>query len=290
MRNKVIFSMSVSSMCFFIFLLLKPFQANTYIQDWNFFLVFVPLAVFVSVLASFVVIDTLSGLFNFKDAIRDNEILHILLLDLAVIPFLMLLFTLSLQYYFLSIHTNFIRLEPKLLCNILFMEFILFTPETFILKYYKKEEELRKLKDINLKIAAMKTEDLTSGGETDSKELVVIKGEYKDSALELEPNNIIYIEVVANYVCIHYYEESEIRTRQIRTTLKQLHKSLDGFPFLVQTHRSYIVNIHHILSIERESSTGQFINMEGGKQRIPISRTNYEKINRLFSKNSLRDE
>lgn len=203
MRNSIIFSLSVSSICFFIFLLLKPFNSNEYIHNWHLFLPASTLSIFISILAGFSALHFLSKIYPLKAKTKENEYLFILLLDLAVIPFLMLLFSSTLHFFFLSEHHSTYRLCYKLLCNILFLEFVLFIPEVFVLKYYKKEDELRELRELNIKLSSL-SEDKDNTllyGTSPKEEEMVIKGEYKDSYLEVNPNNITHIEAMANVFC-----------------------------------------------------------------------------------------
>jgi len=110
----------------------------------------------------------------------------------------------------------------------------------------------------------------------DQNEYVFVKSDKQLKKIFLK--NILFLESMENYVIIHTSETKEI----VYTTLKNIGESLPN-SFFLQTHRSYIVNINHIKSID-----GNMLNI--GNHKIPIARNFRDKItsvilnNRIISK------
>lgn len=77
--------------------------------------------------------------------------------------------------------------------------------------------------------------------------------------------DIFFVEGLENYVCIYTLTEKIL----VHSTMKNILNSLPEAAF-IQTHRSFIVNIHHVSLIE-----GNILNIAG--HEIPVAR-NYREI------------
>ena len=73
-------------------------------------------------------------------------------------------------------------------------------------------------------------------------ENIIFKGENKLDFLKIRKNDLVCISNSQNYVEIFYTEENQIKTKLIRSTLKKVQKD---FAFLVQIHRSHLINPTH---------------------------------------------
>lgn len=109
--------------------------------------------------------------------------------------------------------------------------------------------------------------------ETDSIELF---GETKET-VTLYPDNILYLESSGNYVKVNYLFDHVIKQKQIRTTITQIEKDLQNYPYVVRCHRAYMVNVLHIINVEGNSQ-GLQLNLQYLKEEIPVSRSYIKKI------------
>lgn len=73
-------------------------------------------------------------------------------------------------------------------------------------------------------------------------ENIILRGENKLDILKIRKNDLVCISNSQNYVEIFYTEGSLIKTKLIRSTLKKVQKDFD---FLVQIHRSHLINPIH---------------------------------------------
>ncbi|MFE3867482.1 LytTR family transcriptional regulator DNA-binding domain-containing protein [Flavobacterium sp. LS2P90] len=73
-------------------------------------------------------------------------------------------------------------------------------------------------------------------------ENIVIRGENKLDILKIRKKDLVCVSNSQNYVEIFFLVESQIKTKLIRSTLKKIHKDFD---FLVQIHRSHLINPSH---------------------------------------------
>ena len=103
-----------------------------------------------------------------------------------------------------------------------------------------------------------------------------------NSTLSLPPNNIIYVESMANYADVYYLENEEVRHKMMRITLKQIMESIGGEPFMVQCHRAFIVNLNFVVSMSNRNSAYQ-LQIFGTDKPIPVSRNNTAEVKEKLS-------
>ncbi|GEC80041.1 LytTR family DNA-binding domain-containing protein [Flavobacterium aquatile] len=73
-------------------------------------------------------------------------------------------------------------------------------------------------------------------------ENIVIRGENKLDILKIRKNDLVCVSNSQNYVEIFFLEENQLKAKLIRSTLKKIQKDFD---FLVQIHRSHLINPTH---------------------------------------------
>lgn len=140
-------------------------------------------------------------------------------------------------------------------------------PEGYIVKPFK-EIDLR----INIEMAFYKNEKNKEENNKvttlSSKNFIYVKSNSK--LIKIENNNIFFVEALKDYVRIHTHNKKFT----ILSTMKDITKRLNQIMFL-RVHRSYIININKIESIE-----GNNIVLEHINANIPIGGS-YK--NRLFT-------
>lgn len=80
------------------------------------------------------------------------------------------------------------------------------------------------------------------------------------------------IEAQADYVAFHHAGRVHLKAQR----LSDLEMQLDPKQF-VRVHRSFLVNLQHLLSLERTESNGHALRLRSGK-RIPVSRSGHERL------------
>ncbi|MDO8317083.1 MAG: LytTR family DNA-binding domain-containing protein [Flavobacterium sp.] len=73
-------------------------------------------------------------------------------------------------------------------------------------------------------------------------ENIIIKGENKLDILKIRKHDLVCVSNSQNYVEIFFIDESQLKTKLIRSTLKKVQYDFD---FLVQVHRSHLINPTH---------------------------------------------
>lgn len=99
-------------------------------------------------------------------------------------------------------------------------------------------------------------------------DVLVFKGENKLDVLKINKADLVCISNAQNYVEIFYLENDKLHSKLIRSSLKKVQ---DDFGFLVQIHRSHLINPSHFKSW-RNSNTIILTQIE-----LPVSR-NYKDV------------
>ncbi len=84
-------------------------------------------------------------------------------------------------------------------------------------------------------------------------------------------SDIVFIKSADNYVEVGYHEETEVKKKMIRNTLKNIEKQLDDFNNFIRTHRSSIVNIQYINKLHKNFNT-YWLTLDDTKETVPVSR------------------
>ena len=98
------------------------------------------------------------------------------------------------------------------------------------------------------------------------EDFLVIKGENKLDVLKIKKADLVCISNAQNYVEIFYLENNQLRAKLIRSSLKKVQEDFD---FLLQIHRSHLINPLHFKSW-RNSNTIILTQIE-----LPVSK-NYK--------------
>lgn len=110
---------------------------------------------------------------------------------------------------------------------------------------------------------------------------IIIHGDSRDS-LVVNPQDIVYIESVANYLNIVYFNDAVICSKRLRSSLRDVMEVLEEFPFMVRTHRAFLVNIHFITQVSGNSA-GMKASLFSCDKVIPVSRSNISEFKERFS-------
>ncbi|MCH9032032.1 MAG: response regulator transcription factor [candidate division Zixibacteria bacterium] len=87
-------------------------------------------------------------------------------------------------------------------------------------------------------------------------------------------NDVEWLDVVGNYVALHYDGKSHLIRCSLRSALERLDQKV-----FVRIHRTTIVNARFIKSVS--PSTGNFVEIQRG-MRLPLSRRYYRQLKKMF--------
>jgi DNA-binding LytR/AlgR family response regulator len=96
------------------------------------------------------------------------------------------------------------------------------------------------------------------------EDILIIKGDNQLDILKTNKSELICVSNAQNYVEIFYIQNNKLNSKLIRTSLKNLKEEFD---FLLQVHRSHLINPSHFKSW-KDSNTIYLTEME-----LPVSKT-----------------
>jgi len=164
---------------------------------------------------------------------------------------------------------------------------------TLLTQIYLLKKNIKAAEEINSQIRAMSqaaggsspqlkstTSDVSREAPAESvdEQKFVLKSANFRETLEVDPDNILLIESVGNYVEVTYLNERQnVETTLLRSTLRWIERQLKRFPFLFKCHRGFIVNINRI---QRTNGNAQGCKLyfEGVDKEIPVARSYLKKF------------
>ena len=99
----------------------------------------------------------------------------------------------------------------------------------------------------------------------------IIIGDNESDAIELNQDDLIFIQSSDNYCIVHYLDDNQVLTHLIRTTLKNVETQLSDFTNIKRCHRSYMVNSQKIVKITG-NARAYSIHFSMIDAKIPVSR------------------
>lgn len=109
-------------------------------------------------------------------------------------------------------------------------------------------------------------------------EKLTLKGQNAKDELTIYKEQLLFIRSVDNYVKV-YYSDGETKTMMLRAKLSEV---LSQAPYLVQPHRSYLINPKHLFKVKGNSQKAILTSLQN-EEEIPIARNAYKRINGLFN-------
>jgi len=101
---------------------------------------------------------------------------------------------------------------------------------------------------------------------------ITIKSDKIKDQLTLALSNIMYFQADDNYVNIYFLQDGTVTKQLMRITLSQIEKQLFSYYQIVRCHRSYIVNLDKVKSVEGKSQHYSFV-IPQLPNSIPVSKT-----------------
>ena len=129
--------------------------------------------------------------------------------------------------------------------------------------------------EIDAKIKLTSKDSLT---EPALKQKLVLKSDNIRETLEVDPEDILLIESVGNYVEITFQKKKDKTERMLlRSSLRRIERQLKEFSFLFKCHRGFIVNINRVQRANGNAQ-GYKLYFEGVDKEIPVSRSYLKKF------------
>lgn len=114
------------------------------------------------------------------------------------------------------------------------------------------------------------------------EQLIRISSRLKKEELSFRPDDFIYAESDGNYVIFHILKNNDLKKEIIRNSISNIEQQLAGIPYILRTHRAFIVNLKKVKS-KQGNILGYQLKLSGTDFIIPVSRNNIHKFDEVFS-------
>ncbi|MBD2755243.1 LytTR family transcriptional regulator DNA-binding domain-containing protein [Spirosoma validum] len=101
---------------------------------------------------------------------------------------------------------------------------------------------------------------------------IVLMSESGKERLSLQPDQLLYVESVGNYVDVHWLNADQLQKTVLRNTLKDVADALATYPQFFRCHRAFLVNLQAINQTEG-NARGYQLTLKGNAEKIPVSRS-----------------
>lgn len=91
--------------------------------------------------------------------------------------------------------------------------------------------------------------------------------------LAIKPQQLLCLKSESNYIAVFFLKNEKVEKKLIRTNLKKLSKELQNFPNLLRIHRSYMVNLENIASVQRKKGSYQIELSQLPEMPLTVSET-----------------
>lgn len=104
----------------------------------------------------------------------------------------------------------------------------------------------------------------------------------KNQDFSLDPESFVFAEAEGNYVVFHLLDGQDVRKEVLRCTLSSTEEQLSAVPFLLRTHRAFIVNLKMVDEADG-NALGYTLRLRhvDGKE-IPVSRSRVDDFRKRF--------
>lgn len=129
-----------------------------------------------------------------------------------------------------------------------------------------------------------KVESLRSASNVEHSQIntqVVIESQLKTDDFTIELEKFLFAKAEGNYVEFHLID-GENKKLLKRITIKDLERQLIQFPWILKTHRSYLVNLRHVTAVTGNAQ-GYQLSLRKHPTVVPVSRGLLKKFDEAFT-------
>lgn len=130
----------------------------------------------------------------------------------------------------------------------------------------------RTLSKRNIERAQLLSDQLPHATEEDTITVHIQEESVKASPIVIQLSAFVYAQSEGNYVTIYHLEDNALVHKLIRLSLKQLELQLENLSQIKRCHRSYLINIQHIIAVNGNARS-LTIQLDQVATSIPVSRS-----------------
>ena len=115
--------------------------------------------------------------------------------------------------------------------------------------------------------------------------IVSIPSNIQNEIISFNINDLLFIKSEGNYIEVFTIVDSKLEIKLYRATMQSIEDKLAEFPFILRTHRTYIVNVKNIAYTEGNARNYHLF-FDETEISIPVARSRFKKFNEILETNS----
>jgi len=260
---------------FFILLILKPFEFDTFLIKrlilWSFFF-----AVVVG-MSVFVCVSMVKRFFR-----RTTEEKWTVAYEFFLFLFVLAVISLALFVLFLNLNPESNRFELFSLVVLRTLAISFFPVLILVLYEQNHHQKVKRRQAERLNQELLKRETSLPKKELNPAlpEKIALVADNKKIALQIEPMDLIFAKSEGNYVEVFYHHIQKVQKELIRNSLKAIEGQLPASDFF-RCHKSFVVNLQRIQKVEGNARNLELV-LGNIEEKIPVSRNKSEMLLQLF--------
>jgi len=125
--------------------------------------------------------------------------------------------------------------------------------------------------------------DTISSSAGEPEKMIRIGSQLKKEELTIYPSQLVYAVSDGNYIVFYLNVNNQIQKKIIRNSISIIAEQLSVIPYLMRTHRGFIVNVKQVTS-QKGNTLGYRLKLEGIDDIIPVSRQNSLAFDQLLKR------
>ena len=262
LRNKFLVSVSFGLFIYFFLMIFQPFGIAEIIGNKYTYLLGFGLITSLVLLFNFTALPLIiPKFFDLEKWNIGNEISFIVL-NIAIIALLNYLYNSIVGYGFSEQHSIVYFVLFTVAVGLFPVVFLVFVTELLLSRKHQKTAS-----EITSKMQFEK-EDEYNDVATD----IELVSESINEKFSINISDLIFIQSEDNYCKLYFRIKNEIKSELLRITLKNIEQQLEAFPFIIRTHRSYIVNKKQVSKISG-NARAYALHFDNCEETVPVSRS-----------------
>lgn len=286
-------TITIPAIVFLILYLFQPFGLSSMPEDEIFYrcLACAGISLFSEVIFVLIIPGCIPSLFRSDRWTMGRALSYSTLTTLFMGLMLCLYFTWMVGIPF-SWYLLLITIKWALLVSVLLITFSLLWENNRSLKRHLREAQVMNEELASVKEAYKRNKENEANAVIEAATEIRTKTDFKEKA-EAETGTetvqsvtrLLFAESNGNYVKFKYLDNPEGKTSQElqRATLRQVEQELAAYPYIIQCHRAYLVNMQQVKRVEGNSHGFKLL-MNDGESEVPVSRSYITEVKRFINR------
>ena len=171
--------------------------------------------------------------------------------------------------------SNFAATYPEIQYNVLLVSVFPVAGLLFFNRYKLLKQQSKLVDELNQQLTQIRSRSQKPASRKNDS--ITLLSETGKESVRLSLKDLLFITSANNYIYVYYRTQNEVKTELLRNKLKEIENSLKSYPFLFRCHRTCIVNVDNVLSVEKNSQVYK-LNFADYDKSVQVARSKTKKL------------